>query len=277
MKKLKLNHLFLLPFLALLTNLLVWLPFTLGLGEGMLIIFKNYDGPNYIIAAKTWYQKEAITRNFSLPLPAEYYPAHFPGYPLTIKALDTFLPGTWAMLVSTTIFTVLAVLVFYLLITKFKYSKNPFFLSLLFLVLPARWLAVHSIGSPEPMFIFAILASFYFFKEKKYWFAGIFGVLAQVTKTPGILLFVAYCLLLIDKYKKEKKIEWRAWPLLLIPLSVLLVFLFYQRQTGNFLAYFHSGDNFHLVFHPISHLFPQDLGWEIFGSKIWSGSISSEL
>lgn len=264
MKSLKLNHLLLLILLAPLSNLLVWLPFALGAGEGMLTIFKNYDGPNYLIAAKTWYQKSLITRGFSLPLPAEYYPAHFPGYPLTIKILDAFLPGTWAMLISTTIFTTLATLMFYLFVKKFKYSLNPLFLTLLFLVLPARWLAVHSVGSPEPMFIFAILASLYFFKEKKYWLAGLFGALAQITKTPGILLFVAYCILLSGKYKKTKRIVWRAWPLLLIPLSALLVFFFYQRQTGNFLAYFQSGDNFHLVFPPYQ---------SFISSRSWLGDI----
>jgi len=33
-------------------------------------------------------------------------------------------------------------------------------------------------------------------------------------------------------------------------LSIIPVFLFYQIQTGDFWAYFHSGDNFHLVFPP---------------------------
>lgn len=39
-------------------------------------------------------------------------------------------------------------------------------------------------------------------------------------------------------------------PLFLIPLTVFLVFGFYWQQTGDFLAYFHSGDNFHLTAFP---------------------------
>lgn len=203
----------------------------------------NYDGPNYIVIAKCWYQKECIGEKFSLPLPLEYYPAHFPGYPLTIWLLDKILPATWAMLTSTLIFTIAATVVFYLLLKEFKLTSSPFWLSFLFLFLPARWWIVRTVGSPESLFIFAVLTSIFFFKKRKYWLAGIFGALAQITKTPGILLFAAYFLYLF----RQKKFSLKTLPLLLIPFSVLPVFTFYYWQTGDFLAYFHSGDNFHLV------------------------------
>jgi len=252
---------------TLASTLLIWLPFIIGLSQGMLTVFANYDGPNFIVIAKTLYNKELIRASFSLPIPLEYYPAHLPGYPLLIKFFDFFFPGTWSMLISTLITTIAAVLIFYLFIKKFKLSTSPFFLSLLFLFLPARWLVVRSVGSPEPLFIFALLASFYFFKsalspvsenlisKKKiitidFLLAGIFGALAQITKTPGILLFLAYGVWLMVLAIKKKKIVYQAWPLLLMPLSVLGVFVFYYFQTGDFLAYFHSGDNFHLVFPP---------------------------
>jgi len=240
----------LLSIIAFLSALLVWWPFAARITGSMLTVFANYDGPNYIVIAKTLYDKAQIADTFSLPIPLEYYPAHLPGYPLLIKIFAAFLPGTWAMLTSTVLPAILATIIFYLLLKKFRLTAHPFWLSLLFLFLPARWLAVRSVGSPEPLFIFAILASFYFFKSNKFFLAGIFGAVAQITKTPGILLFIAYCLLLLGKYTKTKKFEWRAWPLLLIPFSLFLVFLFYQKQTGDFWAYFYSGDNFHLVFPP---------------------------
>lgn len=90
--------------------------------------------------------------------------------------------------------------------------------------------------------------------------AGAFGALAQITKSPGILLFVGYELYLIIKILSERKtnshlnniyyLSIYSLPLLLIPLSALLVFGFYQIKVGDFWAYFHSGDNFHLVFPP---------------------------
>ena len=42
----------------------------------------------------------------------------------------------------------------------------------------------------------------------------------------------------------------RYLPLLLIPLSLLGLFYFYQIRMGDFFAYFNSGDNIHLLFPP---------------------------
>ncbi len=274
------RDLFLIALFSLLTTFVVWLPFFFGFKEGIISLFKNYDGPNYLIVAKSWYDKAFIGRTFSLPIPLEYYPAHLPGYPLTIYFLNTFLNGPWAMLVSTLAATVLAGVTFYLFIFKFKFSSNPLWLTLVFLVFPARWVAVKAVGSPEPLFIFAILASFYFFKSafdkvENNWLdlllAGIFGSIAQITKSPGILLFVGYEVYLFARViKKVDNFGFfvkNSLPLLSIPLSALGVFLFYKIQTGDFLAYFHSGDNFHLVFPPYLGFFPE---------RSWLGTFWSE-
>jgi hypothetical protein len=279
------KDLFFLTLAAFLATLFVWLPFFFDLKEGITTVFKNYDGPNYIVIAKTWYDQAQIASRFSLPTPLEYYPAHLPGYPFSIFVFDLFLPGTWAMLGSTLIFSILCLFSFYLLVYKFKLSKDPFSLSLLFLIFPARWVAVKAVGSPEPMFLFFVLSSIYFFKsafdkvennlfsKKKNVYldlllAGIFGGLAQITKSPGILLFAGFEIFLFYKMIKEKgkafsfknlfnHIAKPSLPLLLIPLSALLVFGFYQIRTGNFWAYFHSGDNFHLFFPPYQAFSPQ--------------------
>ncbi len=282
------RDLFLIALFSLLTTFVVWLPFFFGFKEGIISLFKNYDGPNYLIVAKSWYDKAFIGRTFSLPIPLEYYPAHLPGYPLTIYFLNTFLNGPWAMLISTLLGTVAAAVIFYLFVLKFKLSENPLWLTLVFLVFPARWVAVKAVGSPEPLFIFAILASFYFFKsafnkaennlfsKKKIigldlLLAGVFGALAQITKSPGILLFAGYEVYLFTRViKKVDNFGFfikNSLPLLLIPLSALGVFLFYKIQTGDFLAYFHSGDNFHLVFPPYLGFFPE---------RSWLGTFWSE-
>jgi len=272
------RDLLVLSLATFLITFLVWLPFLLGWNGGVQTVFKNYDGPNYMVIAKSWYQKSFIAKTFSLPTPLEYYPAHLPGYPLSIAFFNLALPGPWAMLVSSLFFSWLAVIAFYLFVFKFKLSQNPFWLSLVFLLLPARWVAVKAVGSPEPLFIFAILTSFYFFKsafdkpennlvsKKKIValdlvLAGAFGGLAQISKSPGILLFVGYLTFFSYKLIKEplrkgflldfyKQVFKPTLPLLLIPVSVLAVFAFYWLQTGDFFAYFHSGDNFHLFFPP---------------------------
>lgn len=248
MKKVK--DLLLLSLLVIVSSLFIWLPFILGKNQGMLTVFANYDGPNYLVIAKTWYQKQLIGSSFSLPLPLEYYPSHFPAYPVVIRIFNFFLSGPWSMLVSTLATTVFASGMFYLFLKRFKLSSQPLWLTIIFLFLPARFLVVRSVGSPEPLFIGAILASFYFFKQKRWWLAGIFGALAQITKSPAILLFASYVIILAIEAKKQKKIPWETFPIFLIPLAVLTVFSFYWFKTGDFFAYFHSGDNFHLVFPP---------------------------
>jgi len=284
----KLKRDLLIILLASITaTILIWLPFAFGYKEGMLTVFKNFDGPNYIIAAKSWYDKAYIGSHFSLPTPLEYYPAHLPGFPLMIFFLNVFVPGTWAMLLSTLLTTCLVFISFYLFVYKFKLSENPLWLTFVFLVLPARWVAVRAVGSPEPLFIFAVIASFYFFKsafdkvennllskKKSVMFdlllAGVFGAIAQITKSPGILLFIGFELFLGARAVREIRERGvnkgflrfikKSIPLLLIPFSALLVFLFYKIRTGDFFAYFHSGDNFHLVFPPFQS-FSEGRSW----------------
>src|SRR5690606_9201336 len=85
--------------ISLLPTLLLWLPFILRLEEfwsipisqeGMATVIANYDGPLYIVIAKTLYNIEQIQANFQFPLPVEYYAAHFPLFPVLIRLLGEF-------------------------------------------------------------------------------------------------------------------------------------------------------------------------------------------
>ncbi|HOX96132.1 MAG TPA: hypothetical protein PLI45_02020 [Candidatus Woesebacteria bacterium] len=255
---------------VLLFSLLVWLPFVLkvklpawGLdfSEGTKILWQNYDGPNYLIVAKTWYNKADILNKFSNPLPAEYYPAHFPLYPAIISVFDQFLKGPTAMLLSSLLGTVLLYIVFFRYLTHFKLSKNPLWACLVFLILPARWIAVRSVGSPEPWFLLFVVTSIFFFRKEKYWMAGLFGLLAQLTKSPAIILLGAYGIYALVESIKSKKIQFKYWPLLIQALAIPALFWFYGMQTGDFWAYFHSGDNIHLFWPPFSVFTPLGQHW----------------
>lgn len=260
---------------TILATLVVWLPFVLKIqnlpgwgldfSKGMKAVWSNYDGPNYLVVAKTWYDKEVVRSAFSSPLPLEYYPAHLPLYPALIKVFDLFLPGPWAMLLVTLAGVVLSSFIFYKFVSDFKLSKSAKVLALAMILIPARFLAVRSIGSPEPWFIFFILASIYGFKKQNYLLAGFWGALAQLTKSPGILLFGGYLFYFLLEMWQAKKFfgrkHWRAWPILLIPLAAVAVFTFYYLKTGDFWAYFHSGDNFHLFWPPFSIFSPKGRFW----------------
>lgn len=251
-------------------SLAIWLPFLLKIqlpgwgmdfSAGTKILWQNFDGPNYLIVEKTWYNIEAIKTKFSSPLPAEYYPAHFPLYPAIIAAFNTILKGPSAMLISTLLGSVLLFLVFFKYLREFNLSKNPFWLCLVFLVLPARWVAVRAVGSPEPWFLLFIIASIYYFRKEKYWLAGLLGLLAQLTKSPAIILLGAYGLLAIVDSIKQKRIQFKYLPLLLQVLAIPALFWFYGVRTGDFWAYFHSGDNIHLFWPPFSVFSPKGQAW----------------
>jgi len=255
---------FILTFLALIGTILVWVPFFTK-GE-MAKIFANYDGPNYLIIAKCWYDKACIASQFSPPLSLEYYSAHFPGYPAFIWLANRIVPGWWAMIGITLASTIGMALILYRLIKSLK-IKNALWLSSLSLFLPARVVILRSVGAPEPLFIFALLASIYFYRQKKYLFSGLFLLLAQTIKTPAIILFVAYGIDTLIKTAKDKpfiKLK-KMVPkvtLLLGPLIILPIFCLFKYKTGDFFAYFHSGDNFHLIFPPFQ---------SFIGSHAWVG------
>ncbi len=276
--------------LALLTTtitLVVWLPHILTLSnfwglnfdQGFNTIYRNFDGLEYIIIAKTFYNPDLIA-SLQQSLPANYFASHFPGYSVLILIFAPILGFLKSMLFASVVSTILAIWSFYFLVKNFKLSDHPLFLSFIFLILPARWLIVHSVGSSEPLFIFLTISCFYFimkFENSKRIFdifvASFFGLLAQITRPPGILIFIALFIYIHWRLYIQTRItnSRKAWlnhlkyfPLILIPMGLLGVFYLYSQAYGNFFAYFHSGDNIHLLFPP----------FQVFNKKeFWVGDI----
>ncbi|OGM02746.1 hypothetical protein A2115_02155 [Candidatus Woesebacteria bacterium GWA1_41_8] len=266
--------------ITLIPTLLVWLPFFFRLKsfwyiplpqEGMATIVANYDGPLYIVVAKSLYNIAKI-QNFPFTLPAVYYAAHFPLYPIAIT-LSSFLVGNfpYSMLVVTVLSSILAIYFFMKLVGEYVEKKDVLWMAFVFSIFPARWLIVRSVGSPEPLFIAGIIASVYYFKKEKYWAAGIWGAIAQLTKSPGMLLFISYlAIIFLPKIKKAATTDFSHWvksikvakylPLLLMPISLFGIFYLYKLTYGDFFAYFHSGDNIHLFFPPFQ-IFNYSADW----------------
>jgi hypothetical protein len=215
----------------------------------------NYDGPNYLVVAKCFYNFECIRHTFSLPQPVQYYPAHLPGYPLLIRIFDLFIPGPWAMLIVTLLGSVFLTLISYHLFRMFLAADSSRWLALLLLVFPTRLLVLRHIGAPETWFLASTLASIYFFRNHRFVLSALFAALAQSLKSPGVLLLAAYALIAAHQLYQTRNIIAiikRYFVFLLVPLTIVIIFSFYQYTIGDFWAYFHSGDNFHLSFFPYS-------------------------
>ena len=93
-----------------------------------------------------------------------------------------------------------------------------------------------------------------------YWWSALGAIVAVVTKSPGILLILAYGLWATEDYLKNKRWEKRMYPVFLAGLALAGVFCFYKLQTGDFWAYFHSGDNIHLQILPFK-VFDSNQPW----------------
>ena len=166
----KFKDLGLITLATIFLTIVVWLPHLLALpnfwglnfSSGFATIYRNIDGLEYVTIAKSFYKPELIAK-IPQSLSANYYAAHFPLYPVFILTLSPFLGFLKSMLFVSLIFTISSAWAFYFLIKDFKLSNHPLFLSILFLILPARWVIVHSVASAEPIFIFFIISSLYFF------------------------------------------------------------------------------------------------------------------
>lgn len=285
---------------TIISTLFVWLPFLLQLETfggynietpGFLTVLKNWDGPLYIIPAKTWYNTDhpLFIQNL-VSLPKEYFAAHLPGYPLSLYLFSPFVGFLKATVFSTLFFSILLFCFFYYFVKKYNLTKQPLFLTFVFMFITPRFLAVRATGSPESMFMLFTMMSIYYFMEKRFWLAGFLGGLATITKTPGILLFGGYGLYIFSEHilspwspeqsrrtigslssKIRDAISHFArssmtyHPLLLIPLSLLAVFTLYYLQYGDFFIYFKAQQN--------NGLKLTDFPFSVFnGDRIWIGT-----
>ena len=275
-----LNHLTVIASFTLISTFLIWLPHILALPnfwglsftEGFNTIYRNFDGLEYIIIAKSFYEPGLIA-GIPQNLPANYFASHFPGYAAAIFLLAPILGYLNSMLAVSILFTTASATIFYFLVKDFKLTNQPLFLTLVFLILPARWVITRSVGSSEPMFIFFIIACVYFLMRYTIYhipytiyLSALFGLLAQVTRPPGILLGIAIGVYAIwlGYQKKSIKTLLSFYPFILIPLTLLSVFYLFGQQYNDFWAYFHSGDNIHFTFPP----------FQVFNkSQFWVGDI----
>lgn len=206
-----------------------------------------------MVISKCGYNKDCIGPNFSLPQPLEYYPAHLPGYPMLITLFSNFTSTTKAMLLVTLLGSIFLSLISFEFFKLYMKEKKAYWLSLLLLFFPARFFLLRQIGAPETFFLASIIASIYYFKKNKYFLSAIFVAFAQSLKSPGVLLFASYGLLALYElvnYKDFKAIFKKYFYFILTPITIIAIFSLYQIQTGDFWAYFNSGDNFHLNYLP---------------------------
>lgn len=257
---------------ALVSLAVVWLPFVtkvnnfwgISFGKsGMQTIVQNFDGLNFLVVARSWYDPKIVKQNFS-QLVAErgerYFAAHYPLLPAVISVFDLFTSGPNALLMAIVASNILLAIGLYIFFKEFAPGKNPIWLSLISLYFPARMMAVRSIGSNEPLFIFFILCSLLAYHRGRNWWAAALGSLAVLTRSPGILLFAAYLTAILVSKDSWKSRLTKLIPYLLIPTTMIGLFVFEGVRLGDFWAYFKVGGNINLYFPPFM-VFGSDFPW----------------
>ncbi len=215
----------LLVIAVLSSSAFVYLPFF----QDFDIIKRHYDGPIYVLVAKNFYN---FQENPLQNLPESYYSVALLGYPLLIRIFSPI--GFFnSMIFVAILFSVLSVLLFYRLLAEFSYVRDPFFISLLFILLPPRWLIYHSVGASEPVFLFFLLLSVYMLKKERFALSALSAAFATFTRIHGIVLFPAYIVLLVSRRR------YREVPLfLLIPISLFLNLYLQFLAFGDLFSYF---------------------------------------
>lgn len=205
-----------------------------------MVVYGNYDGPLYIVVAKTFYSPSAIQNlQVGLNLHQEYFAAHLPLYPALIALVGPIFGYLRAMIMVNVAATISLAFLLHFVIKDLNLSKKPLLLAGIFLFLP-RFLVIRSIGSPESLFMLCILGSLYLFEREKILLASIVGALAVATKLPGILLFVTYGLVFAERFVTNKEFSWKSLYILIIPLGLVGIFGIYAVQYKDFFAYFHT-------------------------------------
>ncbi len=260
--------------IALVSVLVIWSPFSLGVnyfwgidfsGKSMLTIAQNYDAMNFLVVARSWYDPTIIEQNYSALVGergTRYFAAHYPLYALMIAFFDLFLSGPYAIYASilTSNILIAATLVYFF--KKFVPNSNMVIpLVVLALFLPPRILPLRAIGSNEFLCLSFILISIVNYREKKHLVSATTGALAVLTRSPAILLFVAYIVEIIWKNRGNLKESVKQMiPYLLMPLSLLALWGYYGYVYGDVLAYFKVGGNLNLYVPPFM-VFGSELPW----------------
>lgn len=199
----------------------------------------------------------------------------FPLYPLLIHAFSplffgNFIFAGWFISILSLIG---AVTVFYKLLKEFHPTIDPETPILYLLIFPTAFFlnAVYT----ESLFLILSLLTFYYALKGRFGVAGIFGLLAALTRVTGILLFIPVLWEFWKKHRTRKIFSLSFLPLLLVPLGTFLFFLYHYFAFGDFLlflkvesawgrAFQFNKDHFLLFSHPAVINFFLDIAFAIF-------------
>lgn len=230
---------------------------------GMSYVYRNWDGPGYLVVAKTLYNVDLINKMNPFPfLAASHYAFQFPGYPLVIRFFS-FIGWNESMIFVSQLFALLFSIALYVLVKAVNPKANALVVALLSIFYTPRWFIVSHVGSTEPQMMFFIILFMILFLRKNYFWAGLSMGLAQLTKPQGIVFFVGIFLYYlweittknVSVVQKTKQFL----PYLFIPLALISVFTAYYFRFGDFFIFLTNGAFPTMQLPPLKVLIAKDI------------------
>ena len=191
----------------------------------LLASWNHWDAANYVRIAQFGYQ-------------TPYDVAFFPLYPLLIAAIAHLL-GNWSYLLVGTLISNGALLGALFVLYQLAVDAGGDLVgrrTLLYLcIFPTAFFFFAPYN--EPLFLLLSTSTFLVLRRQRWWLAGLFGFLAALTRSPGILLVIPYIAelwLSRDSITASRqKMLLRVFPVLLIPLGTLLYAIYCWHISGN--------------------------------------------
>jgi Gpi18-like mannosyltransferase len=198
-----------------------WMPFSLR---------TNWDSNWYVDISQNGYHLESNGRHATA--------AFFPLYPLLMRAFAPLVGGVhvlsgWLLNIF---FLAGVVAALYRLVKEFHPSLEPTAPIFYLLIFPAAFFlnAVYA----ECLFLLLSLLTFYYALKNRFTLAGVFGLLASLTRITGVLLLVPIAWEYFKRHPIKKRPDPSVLKPLLIPLGTVLFFLYHYYKFGDFLLFF---------------------------------------
>jgi Gpi18-like mannosyltransferase len=188
----------------------------------------------YVGIAESGYEKLP----FNADVPRNW--AFFPLFPLLLH-LASYLTREFVItgMALSHIFFLLALFLLHRLALLFGLSADDADRCLFYLaVFPVSYF--FSVPLPESLFLMLTVASFYFAKSERWWWAGLCGAFASATRTTGVLLLPALAVLYWEMYRPlfpVRALRKDGLGLLLIPAGLAAYMIYLYALTGNALAF----------------------------------------